>query len=229
MSAIAAIVPPTVVAIDTFSDMADACLLPEEEAALGKVVDVRRREFVNGRSLARHALMRLGMPAGPILRGADREPRWPAGIVGSITHCKGYCAAVAARATSVATIGIDAEIHDKLPDGVLRLVSREEERDWIGTRRGDDVHWDRVLFSAKESVFKAWFPIARRWLGFSDASVVFNPEAGTFTARFVTECLTINGRETSGFEGRYLVHGGYTFTAVAVEALPSVSSTSAGV
>src|SRR5207302_1592308 len=79
--------------------------------------------------------------------------------------------------------GIDAEIHDELPEGVLGRISLPEEREWLEARAGDETSWDTVLFSAKESVFKAWFPLARRWLGFEDAHVDLAPEEGAFQAR----------------------------------------------
>ncbi len=223
MSAIVTILPRTAVALEAFGEMGDGCLMPEEAAAIGDAADVRRREFTTGRSLARRTLAHLGVSPVAIPRGANREPKWPPGVVGSITHCRGYCAAVVAPATSVTTIGIDAEIHAELPQGVIGMVSRCEERDWIATRRGDGVHWDRVLFSAKESVFKAWFPVTRRWLGFDAVSLLFNPGSATFTAHLVTERPVIEGRITSGFEGRYLIHEGYVLTCVAVEAACSAS------
>jgi 4'-phosphopantetheinyl transferase EntD len=227
VSAIVRILPRDAVALEAFGEMGDGWLMPEEAAALGDAADVRRREFTTGRSLARRTLAHLGFSPVAIPRGASREPKWPLGVVGSITHCRGYCAAVVARAASVATIGIDAEIHAALPHGVLGKVSRCEERDWIATRRGDGVHWDRVLFSAKEAVFKAWFPVTRRWLGFDAASLLFHPDSATFTAHLVTERPVIDGRITSGFEGRYLLHDGYILTCVAVEAAYSASHLSA--
>ena len=57
------------------------------------------------------------------------------------------------------------------------------------------VHWDRVLFSAKESIYKAWFPLTGRWLGFEEASLSIDPAAGTFAARLhVTAESEFHGR-----------------------------------
>jgi 4'-phosphopantetheinyl transferase EntD len=77
-------------------DEAGARLFPEEAMQLDGAVDSRLREFATGRSCARQALAGLGLAPAPILRGAKREPLWPAGIVGSITHCRGYRAAAVA-------------------------------------------------------------------------------------------------------------------------------------
>src|SRR4029077_12401529 len=132
-------------------------LFPEEAALVQSAVRKRRCEFAAGRYLARRALRGLGVPPRPILRGPNREPTWPDGVVGSITHCSGYCAATVASADVIEAIGIDAEVNDALPDDVLRIVMRNSERNWTGSRT-DAIHWDRIVFSAKESVFKAWFP-----------------------------------------------------------------------
>ena len=95
---------------------------------VARAVDRRRAEFTTVRTCARIALGRLGLPPAPLLTGSKREPLWPAGVVGSITHCDGYRAAAVARASEVAAIGIDAEPHDPLPDGILDRVTLPAER-----------------------------------------------------------------------------------------------------
>jgi 4'-phosphopantetheinyl transferase EntD len=150
--------------------------LPAAEAAIVAGAAPRRvGEFAAGRLCARRALAELGHVDWPLLRGEDREPLWPAGVVGSITHTEGYYAAVAARASQIATVGIDAEEHDRLPDGILHRITLPEEARWIGERSGDGVHWDRLLFCAKEAVFKCWFPLTHRWLEFEGARIEFAP------------------------------------------------------
>jgi 4'-phosphopantetheinyl transferase EntD len=222
---ISEVLPAGVAAVEAIGDAPDATLLPEEEAALGPVAERRRREFTIARSCARRALAALGVPATPVLSGPRRQPAWPAGIVGSITHCPDYCAAAVARRERVATIGIDAEEHASLPEGVLDMIALDEERAWLRARSGTGVCWDRVLFSAKESLFKAWFPITGRWLDFRDALVTVEPESGRFSARLRVpgavvggQTLTAFGGQTlTAFGGRYLVREGYVLTAVAVE------------
>lgn len=95
------ILPPRVAVAESFGDLPDAKLLPEEEAIIARAVPRRRREFAAGRWCARAALAQLGEPPVPILRGPQNEPQWPAGIAGSITHCAGYRAAAAARTAEV--------------------------------------------------------------------------------------------------------------------------------
>ena len=109
------ILPPAVAVVETFGDLPGATLFPEEEAAIARAVPKRRREFATGRGCARAALNRLGEPPVPILRGPQGAPLWPAGVVGSITHCDGYRAAAVARTSDIATVGLDAEPDKPLP------------------------------------------------------------------------------------------------------------------
>lgn len=206
------LLPPLVSAVDRLGEDADAAPLPEEESLMEGAVALRRAEFATARACAREALRNLGLPPGPILRGAKREPLWPTGIVGSITHCTGYRAAAVARANQVLTIGIDAEPHAAIEARVTARVLDDEERAWIaGAPAG--AHWDRLIFSAKESVFKAWFPLTRRWLGFDEARVAIDPGTGVFEARLLIESPAIVPHTLSG---RYLISDGLVITAIAV-------------
>lgn len=208
------ILPAAVAAEETFGDDPAAEIFPEEQAAIAKAVVKRRQEFTTGRACARAALARLGLPPAPILRGERGEPQWPAGVVGSITHCAGYRACAVARRRDVVTLGLDAEPHGPLPDGVLDAVAGPHEQARLTELAAahPGMHWDRLLFSAKESVYKAWFPLTGQWLGFSDAAVDLSP-SGRFTARILLDDAPINC-----FEGRWLVSHGLLATAIAVPA-----------
>lgn len=98
---ILSLLPHGAAGAEAFADGWVADMLPSEEALVARAVDKRRREFATGRDCARRALSQLGWDEVPILAGPKREPLWPAGIVGSITHCPGYCAAIVARSTSL--------------------------------------------------------------------------------------------------------------------------------
>jgi enterobactin synthetase component D / holo-[acyl-carrier protein] synthase len=215
---LAALLPPVVSVAEAFSDETPSPLYPQEEALVGQAVDKRRREFATARRCAREALAKLGVPDAPLLSGKNREPLWPDGIVGSITHCQGYRAAVVARRPDLASVGIDAEPHAPLPDGVLRVVALPQEAGRLAELSAADPGrcWDRLLFCAKESVYKAWFPLARRWLGFHDADVVIDPEAGTFTVTLLVPGPPLGGTTLAGFTGRFGVGNGLALTAVAV-------------
>jgi len=220
---IADLLPAEVAAEDIFGSDPSAVLLPEEQDLVARAVEKRRLEVTNVRTAARRALARIGVPAVPILRGNKGQPLWPAGVVGSMTHTAGYCAAAVADAGKIRSVGIDAEEHDQLPDGVLDAVSLPEERSML-RRLGSGLHWDRLLFSAKESVYKAWFPVTERWLGFEEALITFDPDSDAFTAELLIDGTTTDdGPPLTGFAGRYLVRDGYVLTAITVLPLTSGS------
>lgn len=194
----------------------DACmLLPEEAAVLGKVAEKRRLDFTRGRHCARRAMQQLGLPPLPLLPGPDRQPLWPAGICGSITHTTGYCAAAVAHTAEILSLGIDAERRQALSDGVLRRISLDEERAWIAAA-DPQMPWDVLLFSAKESVFKVWFPLVRSWLGFDEAHVRFDPAAATFRASI----LVREAGAPAEIEGRFHAGATHVHTSAFIPASP---------
>ena len=200
-----------VVLVDSRDDHADDSLLwPEERDAVGEVVPGRWWDWVTGRRCARLALTDLGVDPAPVLRGPKREPQWQPEVVGAITHTAGYAAAAVAKVGDLQSLGLDAEPDQPLPDGVLRRIAREDELGWVaGSVAGVD-NADRLLFSAKESIYKAWFPLAQRWLGFDDARVEVDPEARLFRAE-----ILVDG-PLSVVTGSYTSVGGIVVTAIEV-------------
>ncbi|MFD3543682.1 4'-phosphopantetheinyl transferase [Streptomyces sp. NPDC058662] len=214
------LVPAAVAAAWRLDDSEPVSLFPEEAAAVANAVDRRRREFSTVRLCARLALSALGVPPVPLVPGQRGAPRWPEGVAGSMTHCEGYRAAALARTADVWSLGIDAEPAGPLPEGVLDAVSRPGERRHLaelGARR-PDVAWDRLLFSAKESVFKTWYPLARRELGFEEAEVDFAPDgsgrAGTFTARLLVRGPVVGESRLECLTGRWAARDGLVLTAI---------------
>jgi len=209
------IVPSEVASVASRGDDISTWLYPEEAAQIRGAVDTRLREFTSARTCARLAIAKLGLPTVPLLRGQWREPIWPRDVVGSITHCKGYCAAAVANRRNIWSIGIDAEPDEQLPPGILEQVAVAQERAWLATAR-PGVHWDRLLFSAKESVFKAWFPLAQDWLGFDQALVSFDALECTFEARLLVPLPAFVGGGAEVLTGRFLVRDGLLLTAIVV-------------
>ncbi|MEO7260890.1 MAG: 4'-phosphopantetheinyl transferase superfamily protein [Jatrophihabitantaceae bacterium] len=214
------LVPSWVRAVDTTSDASEESLWPAERAVLRQAVTKRRVEFATVRVCARAALAELGVPPAPILPGPRGAPGWPAGIVGSMTHCAGYRGAAVASEKLAASIGIDAEPHGPLPEGVLEAIARPEEHSWLAELAvsAPAVHWDRLLFSMKESVYKAWFPLTGSWLDFDEASISVEPVASAFTAVLQVPGPVLNGRELTTFTGRYSTSEALVLTAIVVPA-----------
>ena len=202
---------------ELYDDPPHLAALPEEEPLIARSVAKRRNEFVTVRHCARVAMEQLGVPSSPILKGDKGEPRWPDGVVGSLTHCEGYRGAVVGRRVAVRSVGIDAEPHGALPKGVLDAVSLPIERTEIATLPGD-LHWDRILFCAKEATYKAWYPLTQRWLGFEDAHITFtvgsDGTAGEFVSRVLIDSAARSGPPLTELAGRWSVAGGLALTAI---------------
>lgn len=214
----ARLLPPAAAVAETFEDVVGATLLGDEEAAVTRAVDKRRREFATGRDCARRALRSLGRPPAAIASGPRGEPLWPPGVVGSITHCAGYRGCALAKTSHLTSIGIDAEPHEALPEGVLASVATATERRQLRNlaRQAPEIHWDRLLFSAKECVYKAWFPLTHRWLDFADAEVSVDGDGDGFSARLLVPGPMLAGGEVTTLSGRWLVCNGLVATAIAV-------------
>jgi 4'-phosphopantetheinyl transferase EntD len=187
------------VLVEAFGDLTTDSYAAEAWA-VRRAAPERRREHATVRACARAALVELGQRPAPILNDADGVPVWPSGVVGSLTHCPGYRAALVSLRAETASIGIDAEPHAPLPPEVADVVLREDDAYDVPT----GWHAGRIVFCAKEAAYKAWFPATRRWLEFADVVMIVRSD-GTFTA---------SARGLSALPGRWAVRAGYVVTAV---------------
>jgi len=170
----------------------------EELALVGNVADKRRTEFIAGRLAAKQALAELGVNDFPLLKGGKGEPLWPTGVVGSISHTQDICIASVSNADDLLGLGVDIEVQRVLKADIQRVICREEEL---------SLHWHAdtqlaklILFSAKESVYKALYPTQQRFIGFKEVRVEFDDELG-FVATLVDEKVVCRGayRVVGGF------------------------------
>ncbi|MGI9308777.1 MAG: 4'-phosphopantetheinyl transferase family protein [Gammaproteobacteria bacterium] len=164
---------------------ATARLDPAEEAQTGRMVEKRLREFLHGRDCARAALQQLGFAAGAIPKGDHREPVWPEGIVGSITHSNGTAAAAVAYNKDLRAVGIDIESNEPLNDKLVEMICMPEEiaRFSPGTQ-GNEA---KLLFSIKESIYKCLWPTVRQYFDFKEMEIRLDKPTGTVTATPHTE------------------------------------------
>ncbi|MBO0683164.1 MAG: 4'-phosphopantetheinyl transferase superfamily protein [Candidatus Dormibacteraeota bacterium] len=191
-----------------------ASIQPEEGAPVANAVGRRRREYAAGRSCARRALERLGWAGVPVLSGPRREPIWPPGVVGSITHCEGYCAVAVAAQADVGGIGIDSEVETALGEGVREAVCTADERRWIADQGGHD--WTVLFFSAKESLYKLWYPVMGSWLDHQDAELALDLRSGRFKAHIRRPIDS--SRFPSSLTGRFAIRDGRVHTAITLGA-----------
>jgi enterobactin synthetase component D len=198
------------VGVRTTADEVAPPLHPLEESYLGPNATPRRRVmFALGRAAARDALAELGTSRDVAIgRGAGGEPTWPLGLVGSISHAGDAAVAAVGRGDMFGGIGVDLERRSPgLSARASRLVCRPAEIEWVdadpGTLRRT------LLFSAKEAIFKALYPIEGVWLGFADAELTWEPERHGFRARVLK---SVGARYVSGTELR--VHCAVTGTEI---------------
>ena len=203
--------------------------LPDELAAIAlpeslrNAAEVRRRSFLAGRLCALRAVDRLARrrTTDPIAIGDGGAPVWPEGIVGSITHTRGFASSAVAWRTRVRRLGVDAEVvmTDATARGVGPLVVRPEEL----TEVLDATRWDlstatTLAFSAKESVFKCLYPAVGRRFDYLDAAIEHvTLAAGRFSARLLVD-LAPTVRAGDVLAGQFVVDGDRVYTGVAIRA-----------
>jgi 4'-phosphopantetheinyl transferase EntD len=210
--------PPEVVTVTADEAMWSGALHPEEEALLRDAVAKRRREFTAGRLCARTALARLGIEHPALLMDADRVPVWPPGVIGSLSHCEGYCGAVVARRGELLGIGLDVELAGPLPPGVPTAVLTPGEATALArlpALRGAD--WAKLAFCAKESLYKCLFPLTRTFLEFTDVEIAVDAARGTFVAR-PAPGSPLAPERVAGLEGRFAFAGRFVFSGATLRA-----------
>lgn len=163
-------------------DLGDYTPHPDEMKCLStKAVESRRTEFFLGRLAAYRALQALGVTPEPVLKGKQREPLWQKGIVGAITHKADVALAVVARKSTACGVGVDLESLDKpVSFKISTKVCTEPERAWLEEVPAEKDRRLKMIFSAKEAGFKAFFPIERIYLGYQDAELSWKEETQRF-------------------------------------------------
>jgi len=211
---IAKIAPPGLVVVDMHGELNGEVVNPREEACIQNAAEKRRRQFRSGRACARAALARLDIENFTLLPNEDGSPCWPPGVVGSITHTAGYCAAAVARRHDFDSVGIDAEASGALGDALARMVCSPTELERLSNLNGESAgRWAKLVFSAKESVFKYYYPLARTRLDFADLDIEITPQLSRFEARLLNKDRPA-AAGARAFEGRFAWNSEHVFTIV---------------
>lgn len=215
--------PDGIVVVGTGDEIA-TMLFPEEERAIEGALGSRRREFMTGRFCARRALSRLGQQPQAVPVGSNGEPLWPAGIVGSISHCDGYRVVAVGFTDEFAAIGVDVEPNKPLPVRVLEAIASRGERDWVRRRMHlePDIRWDRLLFSIKEAIHKALPRHTRVWLAFDSGEVEIDRASQGFSVQLSSPGAQSPGVKSSCVEGKWTRSDGFVGAAIAVSVDDSV-------
>jgi 4'-phosphopantetheinyl transferase EntD len=192
-------------------------LYPEEREHVATSVPKRQAEFGMARICARRALERLGIAPCSLVPHADRSPRWPDGVVGSITHGAARCAVVLAHSSAAAGLGLDLEADLPLQQELERLVCTPAERRWLEAwpdqERG---RWGKVFFSAKEAFYKCQYATTRTYLDFLDVELRVDVDAGTFVIQAIAPRVGGSGVDwelVARARGRWLRAAGVILTS----------------
>lgn len=182
MTSLSDLLPPGIRCVLSFDAPGDIQLLPTEAESAGTMGTKRLREFSHGRDCAHQALEMLGYPNCPVPVDEHRAPVWPDTVVGSISHAGDAAAAVAAHKSEYRGLGIDLEPNEPLEESLLKMICRPEELQLLD-RRTDKLHFARIIFSAKETVYKCVWPTIGRFVDFQEVEVQIDVESRSFHAR----------------------------------------------
>jgi 4'-phosphopantetheinyl transferase EntD len=200
--------PIGVEVVETCEPGDERTLLLGEASDVASAVRKRRLEFAAGRSCARGALAALGIAAQPLRVAADRRPHWPLGVLGSITHTDGYCAAACASRGSFAGVGIDAERVGRLQPELWPDICTPRESAWLASLPPHErAAMATLIFSAKEAYYKCQYEYTRAWLDFHDVEVTIDGD------RF-----TVGARGTAAPAGRFVIENTLVVTGIAMAA-----------
>ena len=147
-------------------------LFPAESDCVRSAVPKRVADFAAGRLCARLALAQFGILDFPLLVAADRQPIWPASLVGSISHTIGFCAAVVADRSTAVAIGVDCETVQQASADISSEVCGAAEILWLRSIPADErAAGVAMLFSAKEAFYKCQYPVTGQRLDFQDVRI----------------------------------------------------------
>ncbi|MEM9195163.1 MAG: 4'-phosphopantetheinyl transferase superfamily protein [Myxococcota bacterium] len=195
---IRALFPPGVAVEEARPSEVTDPIFPEEEEAIVRAVEKRRREYIAGRVCAHRAMRTLGLEPVPVVREEDRSPRWPPNLRGTISHSSDYAVAVVGRASDVAGLGIDVEPREGIGPDLFERICTTRELTMLealsDSSRGIEA---RVIFSAKEAFYKCQYAQSGQYLGFQDVELTLG--ATEFTATLLRPAGPFpTGHEFSG-------------------------------
>jgi len=216
--ALEALFPRGVVAAQLQGRAPEGLLTESEALSVSHCAPKRIADFTAGRLCAHRALAAFGVADFSLLPAPDRQPLWPPGYVGSITHTEGYSAAVVGPAAQFRSLGVDAEtiasVHAELWPRILGEVERRELVQ-LATPQARE-RTAALIFAAKEAFYKCQYPLTAEWLEFEDLhieSADFGRDTGLFSVR---PCRTLRLAYPGALQGRFRVHVPYVSCGVAL-------------
>lgn len=200
---IAALFDAPVVVIHGKPAMLTRELFPQEHEHVVRAVPKRQAEFGTARVFARRALAQLGYPPIALHPRPDRSPRWPDGVVGTITHCEDFCAVAVARTADARGIGLDAEPDVGFEAALEPYTCTPHELRFLETQpAAERGRLAKLVFCAKEAFYKCQYPTTETFLEFLDVEVDFALEPRRFSVRIVGRAIP-EARHVESARGRF--------------------------
>lgn len=213
------LLPSTAVVVEASISAAQGDIFPEEMALLTRAVEKRRREFIAGRRCLRAAFSQLGLPERAILVGHMRCPEIPSGYSATITHSGDLCAAAAMPQGEFLAIGIDIESFAPLGSDLSSMILTPADSQMVEELATNStlsaMHWAKLIFSAKEAFYKAYFQIVGEFLDFLEAEIKINPDQQSLELNLIAP-PTHPKLKDQAFLGKYLLHNDYAYTAFCI-------------
>lgn len=206
----AAFFPPEVIMVTATPEMWESPALEAEEQLIAQAIRKRQREFRAGRHCAHAALQKFGLARQAILRDAHRAPLWPEGYLGSISHCQDLCIAACAKQHPIISLGLDVEPLKPLKPGVEQYIQTAAETAYLESFSPRLPQ--RLVFSAKESLYKCFYPLLKTFFGFHTVEVVIDHQNQQFDFNPGRDSK-IQFPENLVFYGRYMVTATHLVTA----------------
>ncbi len=178
----------------------------------------RQAEYLAGRLCAREALRRLTGLARVPASGTDRAPQWPAGVSGAITHGSGWAGAVVGHASQWRGLGLDVEKlipaarAERLAAEILTPAELFRLEGLPPAQRAQRIS---LTFSAKESLFKALYPLVLRHFYFQDAELLEVDSSGQLHMRLLAD-LHPDWLAGSRIQGQFAEFDGYLLSLVSL-------------
>jgi len=184
-----------------------------EEQAIQEAGEARKSEFRAGRNSAHVALRNLGANRFVVRKGLQREPLWPTGYTGSISHTIGHCSVVVTRQCDFSGIGHDVELRTPLEPAVLNRICSRRERQQVIDFSDFPVPICKLFFSAKESIYKSYFLLCHHKLGFEDVEIDFDLVGQSWSA-IILKPATNPGVDLRSLNGQFRYDERYIYTGV---------------
>lgn len=186
-------------------------LHPDESKIIATASDKRKYEFSTGRWCAKNALNEVGIDDFPILSGKNREPIWPQGVSGSITHCKDICGTAISNSPRILSIGFDIENIKKFRETIENHICTNDELIWLDKQSSRGRHeLILLLFSIKESLYKCTYSLNHSKPGFKDYSII--PDLAASTASLSSS----SKRQLEGLSIKYHITKKHIYTSAIV-------------